>query len=107
MFPPGLWSRVNVFLVLIGSLSGCGEGVQIVRESANAGVVRYFYQEYQGHLLSPNRARALEEMKKFCQKSVQVIREGPAQSRKRVVEGIGGGDVIEERWWGIRFRCLP
>jgi len=100
----GIRSRVIAFLI-IGFLTGCGEGVQVIRESDNSGVVRYIYKKYQGHLVTPRRAKAMEEAKKFCKGPVKILREGPTQSRKRVVEGIGGGDVIEEKWWGIRFQC--
>ena len=100
----GIGSRVFVFLI-IGFLSGCGEGVQVIPESETSGVVRYIYREYQGYLLSPRRAQAMEEAQKFCGGSVRILREGPTRGRKHVVEGIAGGDVIEETWWGMRFHC--
>ena len=101
---PGWRSRVWP-LILLGYLGGCGEGVQIIREDAHTGVVRYHYLEYQGHLLSPNREKALGEIQNFCQGPMQILREGPVQSRKRIMQGMGGEEIIEEQWWGIRFRC--
>ena len=100
----GIGSSVIAFLVM-GSFLGCGEGVQVIRENEKSGVVRYIYKEYQGHLVTPRRAKAMEEARKFCDGPVKILREGPTQSRKRVVEGIGGRDVIEEKWWGMRFQC--
>lgn len=86
-------------------LTGCGGGIQVIQESTNTVVVRYIYQEHQGYLLTPRRAEAIEEARKFCGGSVKMLQEGPTQSRKRSVEGVGGGDVIEETWWGMRFHC--
>ncbi len=100
----GIGSRVIAFLIM-GILTGCGEGVQVIRESENSGVVRYIYQAYQGHLVTSRRAKAMEKAREYCDGPFQIIREGPTQSRKRVVEGLGGGDVIEEKWWGVRFQC--
>ncbi len=100
----GFGSRVIVLLLLV-FLVGCGEGVQVIGESKTSGVVQYIYREYQGYLLSPRRTDAMEEAQKFCGGPVQILREGPAPGRKRVVEGVGGGDVIEETWWSIRFHC--
>ena len=86
-------------------LSGCSDGVQIIQESENSGVVRYRYQEHQGSFLSSHRAEAVEKAEKFCGGPIQISREGPTQGRKHMVEGIGGVDVIEEAWWGMRFHC--
>ncbi|WP_447971260.1 hypothetical protein [Nitrospira sp. M1] len=69
------------------------------------GVVQYVFQEHVGHLLSPNRSDALRRIRQYCHGSYMINREGPTRGRKRVVEGVGGTDVVTENWWGIQFDC--
>ena len=101
---PEPWSSAFV-LVLCLSLSGCGTGVQLIREGEMGGVVRYLYKENEGHLLSSHRGEAFRQIKKFCVGPYDVVQEGPTNGRSRVVEGVGGAEIITEQWWGIRFRC--
>ena len=98
-------SSVFVFIIPLALLMGCGMGVRLVTDGATGGAVFYLYDEYKGHLLSSNRGEALAQIKKFCVGSYDVTREGQARGRRRVVEGVGGSEIIAEQWWGIRFQC--
>ncbi len=86
---------------------GCGAGVLLNPEGQGGGIAQYLYQEHDGHMLSSNRTEALRQISRYCVRSYTIIKEGPTQGRKRVVDDIAGSDVITESWWGIRFKCLP
>ena len=34
----------------------------------------------------------------------QVLKEGETKGGQRVIEGMGGTEVVTEDWWGIRFQ---
>ncbi len=91
-------------MVVMG-LWGCGGGVRVVQESPDSGVAMYVYKGKDGHLRSPNRPKALAGIREFCRGSYRVLKEGQTESRQRVIEDIGGSEVVTEHRWGIRFRC--
>lgn len=105
----GIWSRAGAaFLVVLGVVTGgCGGGVEVIRESPDSGVVRYLYKGNDGHLYTTKREEALDKIDEFCGGSYQVLKEGKTQGRQRVIEGMGGTEVVTEDWWGVRFQCLP
>ena len=77
----------------------------MIQEGDRTGVMTYLYKGNNGHMLTPKRAEAFQEIRKFCQGSFNVIREGKTKDRQRVVEGVVGFDIVVEDWWGIRFQC--
>ena len=96
------------FVVAMGFvMGGCGGGIQVIRESPESGVVRYLYKGNDGHLSTSKRAEAFDKIREFCRGPYQVLKEGKTKGRQRVVEGMGGAEVVTEDWWGIRFQCLP
>ncbi len=101
--------RAGVTLVVAMGfvMGGCGGGVQVIRESPESGVVRYLYKGNDGHLSTSKRAEAFDKIREFCRGPYQVLKEGKTKGRQRVVEGMGGAEVVTEDWWGIRFQCLP
>ncbi len=98
------WSRTTLAAGLL-LWGGCGDGLQLIREGNQAGVVRYMYKGKDGHVVTPLRAEAFEKSDDFCGGPYQVIIEGETRGRRRVVEGLGGSEVLVEKWWGIRFKC--
>jgi hypothetical protein len=99
------WSRVGLcgLLLLAG---GCAEGgATLVQESPTGGVIVYPYRGTAGHLASSFRADALRLMEKRCAGRYAIEREGEAKGRSRIVENATGGEVVQERRWGIQFRC--
>ena len=101
----GIWSRAGVALIVV--LGGCGGGVEVIRESPDAGVVRYLYKGTDGHLYTSKRQEAFDRIDEFCGGPYQVLKEGKTKGRQRVFESMGGTEVVTEDWWGIRFQCLP
>ena len=99
--------RAGVAFVVVLGLYGCGGGVQVIRESPESGVVRYLYKGNDGHLSTSKRAEAFDKIREFCRGPYQVLKEGKTKGRQRVVEGMGGAEVVTEDWWGVRFQCLP
>ena len=101
------WSRACVALIVMGGglLGGCGGGVQVIRESPDSGVVRYLYKGNDGHLYTSKRDEAFDKIQEFCGGPYEVLKEGQTKGRQRVVEGMGGSEVVTENWWGIRFQC--
>ena len=86
-------------------MGGCGGGVQVIRESPDSGVVRYLYKGNDGHLSTSKRTEAFDKIREFCRGPYQVLKEGKTKGRQRVVEGMGGAEVVTEDWWGVRFQC--
>ena len=86
-------------------MGGCGGGVQVIRESSDSGVVRYLYKGNDGHLSTSKRAEAFDKIREFCGGPYQVLKEGKTRGRQRMVEGMGGTEVVTEDWWGVRFQC--
>ena len=101
----GIRSRAGViFLVLMG-LGGCGGGVQVIQESPTSGIATYVYKGKGGYLSTSKRMEAFEKIREFCRGPYQVVQEGKTRGRQRVVEGMGGSEILTEAWWGIRFHC--
>ncbi|MFN3680905.1 MAG: hypothetical protein ACK4VP_02520 [Nitrospira sp.] len=94
-----------VMVVVMGA--GCAEGVKLVREQEHGGVVVYPFKEGQGPLLSSFRTEALAIIRQKCGgRSYEILREGEAKGRTRIVRLIEGQEeMIHERRWGIEFRC--
>ncbi|MCS6896966.1 MAG: hypothetical protein NZM29_03250 [Nitrospira sp.] len=92
-----------MFLLLVG----CADGVKLVQEQENGGVVVYPFKEGQGPVLSSFRAEALAIIREKCGgRSYDIVREGETKGRARVVSPIEGQEeVIRERRWGIQFQC--
>ena len=101
----GTWSRAGVVLLVLTCLGGCGGGVQIIQESLRSGVARYVYKGNDDHLSTSKRTEAFEKIRAFCLGPYRVVREGKTRGRQRVVEGMGGSEILTEHWWGIRFHC--
>ncbi len=98
------WSRAAALaLLLVGA--GCSEGAKLIQESDSGGVVTYPFKGETGYLFSRFRAEALEMIEKRCKGAYQIVREGEAKGRSRVVDNPGGSEVIGERRWGLEFRC--
>ena len=97
------WSSLICALVLL--LAGCGEGAKLVQDTGDGGVVTYPFKGEQGSLLSPFREEALSLMRDKCGGSYTIVREGEAKGRARVVGVDGSGEIVQERRWGIEFRC--
>jgi hypothetical protein len=99
------WSRA-VLPVAIFCLAGCADGAKLVQESDQGGVVVYPFKGEQGSMLSSFRKDALQIMKDKCGGHYRIIREGEAKGRARFVQYTEGGqEVVQERRWGIEFRC--
>ena len=96
-----VWILSGVFL-----LSGCEGGLQMVREGDRTGVMTYLYKGTDGHMFTPLRGEAFQNIREFCRGSFNVVREGQTKGRQRVVQGVVGSDIIVENWWGIRFQCV-
>lgn len=91
---------------LLGAIllvTGCGEGIQVIREDHGKAVVLYRATEH--HHMGSARNSAIKAMEQMCPAGYRILQEGQTQGRKRMVEGIGGPEIIREDWWGIRFRC--
>ena len=95
------WILSGVFL-----LSGCEGGLQMVREGDRTGVMTYLYKGTDGHMFTPLRGKAFQNIREFCRGPFNVVREGKTKGRQRVAEGVIGSDIIVESWWGIRFHCV-
>ncbi|MCP9438751.1 MAG: hypothetical protein NNA20_04630 [Nitrospira sp.] len=87
--------------------AGCADGAKLVQEQENGGVVVYPFKEGQGPLLSSFRTEALAVIRQKCgERSYDILREGEAKGRTRVVSPLEGQEeVIQERRWGIQFQC--
>lgn len=101
-----VWSRVAVAAV-VSTVVGCADGVKLIQEDENGGVVVYPFKGEQGSILSSFRKEALTVIDKKCGKrSYTIVREGETKGRTRVISPIEGQEeVIEERRWGIQFQC--
>lgn len=92
---------------MVSTLVGCADGAKLVQEHENGGVVVYPFKGDQGSLLSAFRKEALAIMEEKCgERSYTIVREGETKGRTRIASPIEGHEeVIEERRWGIQFRC--
>jgi hypothetical protein len=78
----------------------------MVPEGEGTGVMMYLYKGTEGQMFTPRRREAFQAIREFCHGPFDVVKEGPTKGRQRVVEGVGGSDIIVENWWGIRFQCV-
>lgn len=99
------WSSKYLSVTAMTVLTGCGSGVELIQEGMGQGVVQYRYQSFQNPLLVPLRAEALAEIDRMCYGAYRIVREGKTRVRERIVEGVGGSEIVTEQWWGIRFQC--
>ena len=100
------WSRAAAAVTFI-VLAGCADGAKLVQEQDGGGVVIYPFREDQGSMLSSFRKDALAIMNEKCRGgSYAIVREGETKGRSRLVSPIEGQqEIVEERRWGIQFRC--
>lgn len=78
----------------------------MIPEGDRGGVMTYLYKGSEGQMLTPRRGEAFQKIREFCRGPFDLVKEGKTKGRQRVVEGVGGTDIIVENWWGIRFRCV-
>ena len=97
------WSSLICAFLLL--LAGCGEGAKLVQDTGDGGVTTYPFKGEQGSLLSPFRQEALTLMRDKCGGGYTIVREGEAKGRARVVGVEGSQEIVQERRWGIEFRC--
>lgn len=99
------WLAVIVMGIVMGA--GCADGVKLVQEQEHGGVVVYPFKDGQGPLLSSFRTEALAIIRRKCgDRSYEILREGEAKGRTRIVSLIEGREeMIHERRWGIEFQC--
>ena len=99
-----IWSSLAVLFAL--TLAGCGEGAKLLQEQEDGGVVVYSFKEGQGPMLSSFRTDALVLIKEKCGGPYRIVREGETKGRTRIVSPVPGTEeMVEERRWGIEFRC--
>jgi hypothetical protein len=101
-----VWSRVPALLACL-LLAGCADGAKLMHEHEAGGVVIYPFKADQGAVLSTFRNDALKIMDDKCGGgSYTILREGETKGRSRVLSiHDGAEEVIQERRWGIQFRC--
>ena len=102
-----IWSRA-LTCALTALAAGCGaDGVRLAQNLDNGGVVVYPFKSEQGHMLSASRKNAVRLMEERCPGGYTVVREGEAKGRSRLAGPVqaGGGEIIQERRWGIQFEC--
>ncbi len=99
------WSRALLLLLSL-LLTGCGQSATLLQESDRGGVVVYPFKGEQGPMLASFRKDALAIMKDKCGGAYSIIREGETKGRVRVASPVEGAqEVVQERRWGIEFRC--
>lgn len=78
----------------------------MIQARDDGGVVVYPFKSEQGHMLSSFRKDALSLMQQKCGSAYTILREGETKSRTRVAGAVQGShEMVEERRWGIEFRC--
>ena len=99
-----IWSSfVVLFLITLG---GCGEGAKLLQENENDGVVVYPFIEERGPMLSSFRTDALALIKEKCRGLYTIVQEGETRGRTRMASPVEGAqEIVQERRWGIEFRC--
>lgn len=98
------WSSLVIALTIL--LIGCAESVKLVQDDGDGGIVVYPFKGDQGAMLSSFRKDALALMKEKCGGPYTIVREGEAKGRARVAgAGPGSQELVQERRWGIEFRC--
>ncbi len=98
------WSSLSLGLLLL--LAGCAEGAKLVQDSGDGGVVVYPFKGEQGSMLSSFRKDAMALMREKCGGSYSILREGETKGRSRIAGVVQGSqEMVQERRWGIEFRC--
>jgi hypothetical protein len=98
-------SRVVVVVACL-AVAACAEGAKIIQDGDGGGVVVYPFKGEQGHMLSSFRKDALTLMQQKCGGAYTIVREGETKGRANVAGGVQGGqEIVQERRWGIEFRC--
>jgi hypothetical protein len=98
-------SRAVLALTVL-MLAGCADGAKLIQESDQGGVVVYPFKGEQGAMLSSFRKDALRIMQDKCGGHYRIVREGETKGRARVAAHVEGGqEIVQERRWGIEFRC--
>jgi hypothetical protein len=97
------WS--SLWLLFAIALAGCAEGAKLVQDNGDGGVVAYPFKGEQGSMLSSFRKDAMALMKGKCGGVYTIVREGETKGRSRVAGTVGGQEIVQERRWGIEFRC--
>lgn len=99
-----IWSRLGCAMLLI--LLGCAEGAKLVQDNGDGGIVVYPFKGEQGWMLSSFRKDALALMKEKCGGAYSIVKEGETKGRARITSPVQGSqEVVQERRWGIEFRC--
>ena len=101
----GLMKTWSSLLCAVLFLAGCAEGAKLVQDTGDGGVVTYPFKGEQGSLLSSFRQEALDLLRDKCGGPYTIVREGEAKGRARVFGAEGAQDFVQERRWGIEFRC--
>ena len=100
------WSRLGCAMIV--ALTGCAEGAKLAQDNGDGGVVVYPFKGEQGSMLSSFRKDALALMKDKCGGPYTIIKEGETRGRARITSPVQGSqEVVQERRWGIEFRCKP
>jgi len=99
------WSRAGALAAVL-LLAACADGAKFIQEKDDGGVVVYPFKGDQGYMLSSFRKEALALMQEKCGGPYTIVREGETKGRARVAGAVQGGrEVVQERRWGIEFRC--
>ncbi len=95
-----------LLLLLPLLMTSCGQGATLLQESDRGGVVVYPFKSEQGAMLASFRKDALSLLKEKCGGAYSIIREGETKGRVKVAGPIEGAqEIVQERRWGIEFRC--
>jgi hypothetical protein len=98
-------SRAGV-LAAVMLFAACTDGAKVIQNRDDGGVVVYPFKGDQGHLLSSFRKDALALMQEKCGGPYTIVREGETKGRSRVAGAVQGSqEIVQERRWGIEFRC--
>src|SRR5579885_1527157 len=87
-------ARSRVLLVCLLLCAGCGEGAKLVRSDDRGGIVTYPYREEVGHMVTKFRGEAIALIEQQCPRGYQIVREGEARGRGRIVQSAAGAEVV-------------
>jgi hypothetical protein len=98
--------RSSLGYLLLLCLLGCTESAKLVQDKGDGGIVVYPFKGDEGAMLSSFRREALALMQDKCGGSYSIVREGETKGRSRVAGSVEGSkEIVQERRWGIEFRC--
>lgn len=94
-------------IVLVWTLVGCSQAVQMIREDSSGGVVAYsFKAERGGPVMSRYRKEALARIEQTCPMGYRIVREGETRGYTSMLGTFEGTeDESIGRKWGIQFEC--